>query len=189
MPILLAVILLLAGAAQAADADDESPRAVGLAAGLGLALPDRQGGQDVSGRGTGAYAEAEYIFRLAHWFTPRLYGGVLLAAPESNCGAAVVPCDVSARIFFAGAKFRLMAPIPYVGPFIELGIGASAGRISTRSGQRVDVTGEGLMYHVPVALGLALGGRHQFEVAFQYLFHPEQQQVCGAVALGVTLDL
>jgi len=42
---------------------------------------------------------------------------------------------------------------------------------------------------VPVALGLALGGRHQFEVAFQYLFHPEQQQVCGAAALGVTLDL
>jgi hypothetical protein len=187
MPILLAVIVLLAGAAHAAAADDESPRAVGLAAGLGFAFPDRQYGQD--GRGTGAYAEAEYIFRLAHWFTPRLYAGVVLAPPESNCGAGVVPCDVSARIFFAGAKFRLMAPIPYVGPFIELGFGASAGRISTRNGQRVDVTGEGLMYHVPVALGLALGGRHQFEIALQYLVHPEQQQVSGAAALGVTLDL
>jgi hypothetical protein len=187
MPILLAVILLLAGAAHAADADDESPRAVGLAVGLGFAVPDRRVGKD--GSGPGAYAEAEYIFRLAHWFTPRLYAGLLLAPPESNCGAGVVPCDVSARIVFAGAKFRLMAPIPYVGPFIELGIGASAGRISTRSGQRVDVTGEGLMYHVPVALGLALGGRHQFEIALQYLVHPEQQQICGAAALGVTLNL
>src|SRR5438128_2647440 len=119
----LAGIVILAGAAHAAAEDEESPRAVGLAAGLGLAFPERQGGQDVSGRGTGAYAEAEYIFRPVHWFTPRLYAGLLLTAPESNCGAGVVPCDVSAKIFFAGAKLRLMAPIPYVGPFIELGFG------------------------------------------------------------------
>jgi len=185
----LAVMALLAGAAHAAAADDESSRAVGVAAGLGFAFPERQNGQDVSGRGTGAFAEAEYIFRPAHWFTPRLYAGVLLAAPDSNCGAGVVPCDVSAKIFFAGAKFRLMAPIPYVGPFIELGFGASAGHISTRSGQKVDVTGDGIMYHVPVALGLALGGRHQFEIAFQYLFHPEQKEFCGAAALGLTLEL
>jgi len=161
----LAAMMLLAGAAHAAAGDDESSRAVGMAAGLGLSFPERQNGQEVSGRGTGAYAEAEYIFRLAHWFTPRLYAGALLTAPDSNCGAGVVPCDVSAKIFFVGAKFRLMAPIPYVGPFIELGFGASAGHISTRSGYQVNVTGDGIMYHLPVALGLALGGRHQFEIA------------------------
>ena len=189
MRICLAVILLLAGAAHAAAPGDESPRALGLSAGFGFAFPERQGRQDVSGSGTGGYADAEYIFRPASWFSPRLYGGVVFAPPESNCGAGVVPCDVSARILFAGGKLRLMAPIPYVGPFIELGFGASVGRISTRSGQRVNVTGEGLMYHVPVALGLALGARHQFDVAFQYLFHPAQQEFCGAAAVGLAIGL
>jgi hypothetical protein len=32
-------------------------------------------------------------------------------------------------------------------------------------------------------------GRHQFEIAFQYLFHPEQKEISGAAALGLTLDL
>lgn len=189
MRILLAVILLLAGAARAASLDSESSRALSLGAGFGFAFPERQNGQEVNGTGTGGYAQAEYIFRVASWFSPRLYGGFVFAPPQSNCGVGVVPCDVSARILFAGGKLRLMAPIPYVGPFIELGFGGSVGRISTRSGRQVDVTGEGLMYHVPVALGLAIGERHQFEVAFQYLAHPEQQQVCGAAAFGLTIGL
>jgi hypothetical protein len=160
----LIVLLAGAGAVHAAAPDEESPRALSLAAGLGLAAPLRQNGQDVEGDGRGGYAAAEYIFRLKHWFTPRLYAGGLIAPSQSNCGAGVVPCDVSATILFAGAKFRVMAPIPYVGPFIELGLGASAGRISTRSGRQVDVTGEGLMYHVPFALGVAIGRRHEFAV-------------------------
>jgi hypothetical protein len=45
------------------------------------------------------------------------------------------------------------------------------------------------MYHVPVALGLALGERHQFDVAFQYLLHPAQQEFCGAAAVGLTIGL
>jgi len=185
----IAAIVLLAGAAHAARVDEESPRALSLIAGLGLAAPLRQQGQDVNGKGTGGYAAAEYIFRLTHWFTPRLYAGGIFAPAESDSCGGVVPCDVSARILFTGAKARLMAPIPYVGPFIELGFGVSGGRISTRSGRQVDVTGEGLMYHVPFSLGLAIGARHQFDVAFEYLFHPEQKQFSGAAAVGLTLDL
>jgi hypothetical protein len=82
-----------------------------------------------------------------------------------------------------------MAPIPYVGPFIEAGIGASAGKLSTRSGQVVDLTGSGVLLHVPLALGLALGDRHQFEVGFWYLVHPAQKLICGAAAVGLTFDL
>ena len=187
---LIAAIVLFAGAAHAADPDEESPRALNLAAGLGAVSATRQNGQDVDGRGAGAYAKAEYIFRPTHWFTPRLYAGTVLAPVASgSCGTGVEPCDVSAKIFFFGGKFRLMAPIPYVGPFIELGIGGSVGRITTRSGQQVDATTQGLMYHVPAALGLAFGERHQVDVAVQALFHPEQKATCGGVALGVTLDL
>jgi len=187
---LAVAMVLLASAARAADMGDESPRALSLAAGIGIASAERRNGQDVEGRGAGAYAKAEYVFRPVHWFTPRLYAGTVLApADEGSCGAGVDACDVSAKIFFFGGKFRLMAPIPYVGPFIELGIGGSIGRITTRSGTQVDATTKGLMYHVPFALGLALGERHQVDVTVQALAHPEQKATCGGFALGVTLDL
>ncbi|MFL5264460.1 MAG: hypothetical protein ACJ79R_17425 [Anaeromyxobacteraceae bacterium] len=167
----------------------ESNHGLIVAGGLGYAFPTRQDGRDVAGKGAGGYGEVEYVYKPDEWVTPRLYTGVLLTAADSSCGSAVSPCDVSAKLFFLGAKVRLMIPIPYVGPFVEAGLGASAGTISTRSGRVVDVTGRGVMYHVPFALGLAVGARHQYAIAFQYLFHPEQQQVCGAFALGFGFPL
>jgi len=162
----------------------ESDHGLVVAGGLGLASPTRQDGHDVAGRGAGGYGAVEYVYGPGEWVTPRLYTGVLLTAADAGCGVGVSPCDVSARIFFLGGKVRLMIPLPYVAPFVEAGLGASAGTISTRSGRLVDVTGGGLMYHLPFAVGLALGARHQYAIAFQYLFHPEQHQVNGAVALG-----
>jgi hypothetical protein len=155
-------------------------------AGIGVSLPDDE---DVDGTGTGGYGEVEYVYRRVAWLTPRAYTGVLITRPRSDCGAGVSPCDVSSGIFFIGGKLRLMAPIPYVGPFIESGIGLSAGRISTRSGQSVDRTSSGVMYHVPVGLGLAIGPHHEFEISLQYLFHPEQEQISGAVAAGFRFNL
>jgi len=188
--VFLASLVLLAGGVRAAGPEEESPRALSFAAGLGGVSAERKDGQDVDGRGAGAYAKVEFVFRPAHWFTPRLYAGTMLApADEGSCGTGVDPCDISAKIGFFGGKFRLMAPIPYVGPFIELGIGGSVGRITTRSGQQVDATTKGLMYHVPVAFGLAIGERHQVDIVAQVLAHPEQKAVCSALALGVTLDL
>jgi len=183
---LLATIVAAAVALYGTRAAAASDQAFGLAAGLGLASPS---GSDVKGSGSGGYAEVEYIYRPNDWFTPRAYTGVLLSSPKSDCGIGVSPCDVSANIFFLGGKVRLMAPIPYIGPFIEVGVGASAGRISTRSGQAVDAAGSGIMYHVPLALGLAMGEQHRYELSFQYLYHPEQKHVCGAVAVGVGFDL
>ena len=187
--VLSAIVLSGAAALQSGPALADSDHALGLSFGLGLAFPMQKNGQDVNGRGEGGFAEAEYIYRATEWITPRLYAGALLTSPKSDCGAGVVPCDVSARIVFLGGKFRVMAPIPWVGPFLELGLGASVGRLSTRSGQDVDLTSSGVTYHVPASLGLAIGSRHEFEISFQYLFHPAQKQVSGAAALGLVLNL
>lgn len=80
-------------------------------------------------------------------------------------------------------------PIPWVAPFLELGLGGSLGTFSTQDGQAVAETAKGLTYHVPVGLGLALGRRREFELAFQYLFHDAQKQFSGAVALGIQFPL
>jgi len=36
---------------------------------------------------------------------------------------------------------------------------------------------------------MAVGPRHQYEISFQYLFHPLQHQVDGAAAVGMTFAL
>lgn len=180
-----AIVLGLA-ALHAGPAAAQSRHLLLVAGGLGLTRP---ASERVEGSGSGGYGEVEYVYRPVEWFAPRSYAGVLITRPEQDCGVGVSPCDVSSRIFFLGAKVRLMAPIPWVGPFAEIGLGASVGRLSTRSGQAVDVTARGVMVHVPWAVGLALGARREFELSFQYLQHTAQKQVGGAVALGLAFEL
>ena len=183
---LFVVAALVAGLSRSGFASD---RALDLSVGLGLSFPTEQNGRTPDGTGRGGFAQAEYVFRTTEWFTPRLYTGLLFTSPHDDCGQGVTPCDVSAKIYFLGGKFRLMAPIPYVGPFLELGIGASIGRMRTQIGDTLDVASSGVMFHVPFSLGLALGRDRQFEIAFQYLAHPEQRQVTGGLAIGMTIEL
>lgn len=173
------LVAVLAAAAPPALAEDG--RFLQLDAGIGLSFEESA---EVDGGGSGAYARADYLFSRDEWFTPKLYAGFLFTRPERDCGVGVAPCDVSAQIAFVGAAGRLMLPIPYFGPFVELGLGASVGQIATRIGTLVDVQWSGATYHVPWAVGVAFGSRRQYELAFQYMEHPEQRQTNGAVAVG-----
>jgi hypothetical protein len=177
---LAAVAVSLAAPARAAD----SALAVGV--GLGVAFPSDP---DVDGSASGGYGKVEYIRLFDHWISPRAYAGLLLAAPDRDeCGAGVAPCDVSARIGFVGGKLRLMAPLPYAGPFVELGLGASIGRLTTRSGP-VDVAGSGVMWHVPWSIGIAFGERHQYELGLEFLEHPDQEQTASAFSFAFAFGL
>jgi hypothetical protein len=178
-----------AGAAQEAAARLPGARALKVAAGLGMVAASDQGGVPVEGTGDGLYAGAEYVLRPASWFSPRLYGGLLLTKPAADCGPGVQPCDVSASYAFGGAKARFLAPIPWVAPFLELGFGLSLGQFTTQSGPLVDVREVGLTYHWPFTLGVALGAHRQYELAFVYLFHPQQAQFSGGFAFGYQFDL
>jgi len=157
--------------------------------GLGIAVPYPVNDQNVNGSGIGAYAQAEYVYAKLEWVTPRAYSGLMFTAARDDCDDGVSPCDVSAKIWFLGGKVRLLAPIPYVAPFFELGMGVSLGSLSTQVGDLLDVKHTGAAYHVPFALGLALGENRDFELSLHYLFHPEQQQFGGAIAFGVSFPL
>jgi hypothetical protein len=152
-----------------------------ISAGLGLS----SGADDDSGaRASGFYGAAEYVFLVHTWVSLRPYAGLLLTFPEhSSCANGVTPCDVSARIGFAGGKIRFTIPIPYVAPFIELGAGMSVGSISTQDAARNETFG-GITYHVPVGLGLSIGAKQKVDLALQYLFHPDQHEFGGAFALS-----
>jgi hypothetical protein len=189
----LSLCTMLAPAAVAAAEEDVAPwdretphRALGVSVGIGFAFPSSS---SASGSGQGAFARAEYVFWPSSWFTPRLYSGIEVAPRQSNCSQGVTPCDVSAEFGFIGAKGRLLVPIPWIAPYLELGVGGAAGHFSTRSGYAVNRTFDGVTYEIPFALGIALGSRRQFEVAFEYLFHPAMEQFAGGVGVGLRVPL
>jgi hypothetical protein len=185
--------LAISSNARADGAEAEEARENGhshrlqISGGLGIAFPSNDEASDTGAQGIGAYARAEYIHRVIEAVTPRAYAGVVFAPKDGDCELS--PCDVSARILFMGVKARLLAPIPYVAPFIEFGLGGSLGKLTTRVDEIVDSSKAGATYHIPIGLGLALGERHQYELAFEYLLHPEVHQVCGALAFGFELPL
>ncbi len=179
--------------ARAAADEDEAPwnrptphHALGVSLGLGIVAPTSA---DASGHGQGVVATGEYVFWPSSWFSPRLYAGLEVAPREHDCDRGVTPCDVSGEFGFAGAKGRLLAPIPWVAPYLELGLGAAAGHFSTRSGTSVDRVFDGVTYEVPFSLGLAMGSRRQFELGLQYLIHPEARQVGGGIGIGLRIPV
>jgi hypothetical protein len=178
-------IVVLLSALAGAPARAQSGGLLAVSVGLGSSSTD----SSAPGSGSGGYAHVGWAPWRDRWFTPKPYAGGLLTRPSASCGAGVEPCDVSASLFFLGGAVRLMAPLPYLAPFVESGIGASLGSMRTRSGSAVDVRWSGLTYHVPVAVGLALGSQHEYELAVQYLLHPAQHQINGAFAVGFAFPL
>jgi hypothetical protein len=116
-------------------------------------------------------------------------GGFFSSTATNSCASGVEPCSVSSQIAVAGAKIRLLVPIPYVGPFFELGGGLSAGSIETRVGgmgfsQAIDESHTGLMTHVPVSVGIAFGAKYQHDLSFDYFIHRGRHHIAGMLALG-----
>jgi hypothetical protein len=156
--------------------------------GLGETFAIQRTGNDPAG--SGFYAAAEFVLVPSLWVSPRLYGGLLLASTDSSTCGAAAPCNVAAKIGFLGAKGRLTIPIPYVAPFFELGVGMSAGTLTTQV-DSLDKNFAGVTYHIPFALGLSFGEMHHYvvDLALSYLFHPDQSQVGGAYALSLAFPL
>jgi hypothetical protein len=164
------------------------PKLLVASVGLGYSFANQRTGNDPSGRGF--YASAEFVLVPNMWVSPRLYGGLLLTSTDSSTCGGASPCDVEAKIGFLGAKGRLTIPIPYVAPFFELGVGMSAGTLATRT-DSTDKNFAGVTYHIPFALGLSFGEMHHYfvDLALSYLFHPDQSQFEGALALSLAFRL
>jgi hypothetical protein len=166
----------------------EPDRALGMTAGLAVAVPTTNGRGNAYG--AGGMLMGEYVKWPGNWFSPRAYAGVLLAGPSAtSCDVGLSPCDVSEDLVFVGGKFRLLLPIPYVGPFLELGIGASVGHSAAHVGQSIDVEKNGVFLDVPFAFGLALGAQHRFQLSLQYLFHPGHDVAGGALSIGYDFSI
>lgn len=147
--------------------------------------------EDVPTIANGFFLQGEYVIGISKWFGIRPYLGYISTNFEDDKEFfnPVFPASrINMSAFFTGGKFRLAIPIPYVAPFIESGIGFSFGNVETVN-QFENVNKNGVFLHIPVSLGLALGKRHNFELAFKYLVYPNINVINGAATIGFSIPL
>lgn len=143
---------------------------------------------DVDISGSGLYVQAEYVIGLTKWLGIRPYAGLIFTSPNKSDNQGLSEYKVTSNAFLIGGKARLLAPIPWVAPYFEIGLGASIGKFVTHT-PMINKEGKGILMHIPVTIGLALGQQNNIEIAFTYYYNPSVEQFSGAIALGLSFPL
>lgn len=134
----------------------------------------------------GFYAQGEYVFGFKKWFDVRPYAGFIFTSQSSDNKQQGY--KVTTNAFMLGGKARLTAPIPWFAPFVEIGIGASIGSFITEV-PGINEKKNGIVPHIPFSLGLALGPKHNVEIAFTYYVSTTLEQFSGAAAFGLSIPI
>ncbi|MEQ8218633.1 MAG: hypothetical protein RH981_10380 [Arenibacter sp.] len=158
---------------------------IAFSVGYGLSAPY----DDVNVAATGFYLQGEYILTLTKWLDMRPYTGLILTKSNGeDLNENPTPYKATSKAFLIGGKTRITAPIPWVAPYIEVGVGASIGSFRTLT-PYTDIDKTGLILHIPCSIGLELGPNHNFDIAFTYYFHPSMRQFSGAAAFGISFPI
>ncbi|MBF4466563.1 hypothetical protein [Flavobacterium sp. LC2016-12] len=162
---------------------------IGLAS-SGSYYIENYGAQDeLDVMGDGLYLQGEYIFGVTSWFSVRPYIGGIFTSVDENPDLQNQPqYKVTTNAVILGGKVRFFAPIPWVAPFIEGGIGTSIGKFQTLT-PNVNFDKSDVLLHIPFSLGLAIGRKHSFEFGISGYFHPAAKQSNGVFAVGYTFPL
>ncbi len=152
--------------------------------GLGLSYTD----EDIDINGQGFYLQGEYVYEVSKWIELRPYAGVVLTKARESDKVALKNFRVSTNAFLLGGKVRLSIPIPWVAPYIELGIGGSLGKFQTVT-SKIQIDHGGTTYHIPFTLGVKFGRNHETDLALTYFFHNNKKQFAGAFAIGFSIPI
>lgn len=138
--------------------------------------------------GSGFYAQGEYIIGLTKWFSVRPYAGVIFTSTDEDMVKNPQGYKVETNAFLLGTKVRLCAPIPWVAPFIETGIGASIGSFRTYI-PGLNVKESGITAHIPIGIGLALGRKNNIEIGVTFYGNLSGEQAFGAFTAGYSFPI
>jgi len=154
--------------------------------GYGLSAPNNSVGDIVD---DGFFLQGELVLKVASWVELRPYAGLILTNSNGK-DLNDNPTDERAesKAFLIGGKARVRAPIPWVAPYIEIGLGASIGKFETFTAYD-NIDKNGIIYHIPFSFGLELGRNNNVDLGFSYYFQPSVEQYVGAFAVGITLPL
>jgi hypothetical protein len=179
------VIIAILFISKTAEAQPKKGEFIQASIGLGMSAPY----EDYNIFGNGFYAQAEYVFAFKKWLGVRPYAGFISTNPsKSGTDTSLSEYRVTSKAFLLGGKARICAPIPWIAPYIELGVGVSAGSFETFTPSTYKKD-SGLLMHIPYTLGLALGKNHEVEIAVTYYEHPSVDQFSGALSVGFSFPL
>ena len=154
--------------------------------GFGLSSPTNSLDEVVD---SGFFAQGEFVLKVTSWFELRPYAGILLtSASGEDINGNPTSEKAESNAFLLGGKVRLRAPIRWVAPYVEFGIGASIGKFETLTVFNT-INENGIIYHIPFSLGLELGRNNNVDLGLIYYIQPSVEQIGGAVAIGLTFPL
>lgn len=138
--------------------------------------------------GFGFYTQGEYIIGIRKWFSVRPYAGAIFTSTDEDKIKNPQGYKVETNAFFLGTKVRICAPIPWVAPFVETGIGASIGSFETYTNY-VNEKKNGVIAHIPIGFGLALGPKNNIEIGVSFHGNLSTQQSFGGFTAGYSFPL
>lgn len=161
-------------------------REVNAQIGLGFSAPSDELSNVVD---QGFFLQGEYVMNITSWFDLKPYAGLIITNSKgTDIDNNPTTDKATSKAFLIGGKGRLRAPIPWVAPYLETGIGASIGSFETVT-LLTDIKKSGFIYHIPLAIGLELGPKGNVDLGFAYYFQPSVEQFAGAFAVGITFPL
>lgn len=138
--------------------------------------------------GFGFYTQGEYIIGIKKWFSVRPYAGLIITSTDEDKIRNPQNYKVETKAFFLGGKVRFCAPIPWVAPFVETGIGASIGSFETYT-EYVNEKKSGVVAHIPISFGLAVGRKNNIELGVSFYSNLSTEQSFGGFTAGYTFPL
>lgn len=182
----LLILLIVILTSNLSEAQFIKEKSIHAQIGFGLSAPYNSVDEIVD---NGFFLQGELVLKVASWVELRPYTGLILT--NSN-GKDIHdnPTDERAesKAFLLGAKARVRAPIPWVAPYIEIGMGTSIGKFETFTAFD-DIDKGGMIYHIPFSFGLELGRNNNVDLGFAFYVQPSVEQLAGAFAFGVTIPL
>ncbi|MGM5471173.1 hypothetical protein ACS386_12915 [Flavobacteriaceae bacterium LMO-SS05] len=179
-------VLLLILTLNSVEAQFIKEKAISAQIGYGLTEPSNSV-DDIAD--DGFFLQGELILKVASWVELRPYAGLILTSSNGkDINGNPTNEKAESKAFLIGGKARIKAPIPWVAPYVEIGIGASIGKFETFTAFD-NINKSGLIYHIPISFGLELGRHNNFDLGFIYYAQPSVKQYAGAFALGITIPL
>ncbi|MGO3183987.1 MAG: hypothetical protein ACTIJ9_14265 [Aequorivita sp.] len=180
------ILLILILTSNLAEAQFIKEKAINAQIGYGLSAPTNSVDEVVD---SGFFAQGELVLKVASWIEIRPYAGFIFTnsnGKDLNDNPTDEKAETKAALL--GGKLRVRAPIPWVAPYVEIGIGTSIGKFKTLTAFD-DINKNGIIYHIPFSFGLELGRNHSVDLGFAYYFQPSVEQFAGAFAVGITFPL
>ncbi|MFD2516424.1 hypothetical protein [Salinimicrobium flavum] len=162
-----------------------SEEAIDVSIGYGLSVPY----EEVGFYGSGFYAQGEYVLGINEWVDLRPYAGYIGTKMNENFGGSIKPEDkATVNAFLFGGKARFTLPVPWIAPYLELGIGGSFGSFETVT-DNMKFEESGAFLHIPFSIGLALGRSHNVSIELTWYFHTSPEQYAGVAAIGIAFPV